>query len=120
LWTAGVLLLAWLTWRGRRFAAPLLAATLTTAATMWLVAPIGAEIDRTASARPIAQDVCGKHFGIDGLRRQMVYSLEFYCDRRLPVSTELEYTLSPTAPPGAVAIKEFPDAGLTLWKRGEP
>jgi hypothetical protein len=120
LWTAAVLLLAWLTWRGRRFAAPMLAATLTTAATMWLVAAIGGEIDRTASARPIAREVCGKHFGIDGVRRQMRYSLEFYCDGRMVDSTTLDYTLSPVAPPGATAVKAFPEAGLTLWRRAEP
>jgi 4-amino-4-deoxy-L-arabinose transferase-like glycosyltransferase len=120
LWTAGALLLAWLTWRGRRFAAPLLAAALTTLAVMWLVAAIGPEVDRTASARPIAQAVCGKRFGIDGVSRQMRYSLEFYCDRVMIASTDLDYTLSPDAPDGASAVAEFPAAGLTLWKRGEP
>jgi hypothetical protein len=31
-------------------------------------------------------------------------------------STDLEYTLSPAVPPGATAVKAFPEAGLTLWK----
>jgi 4-amino-4-deoxy-L-arabinose transferase-like glycosyltransferase len=119
LWTAGVVLLIWLTWRGRRFAAPLLAATLTTVALTWLVATIAPEIDSTASARPIAQEVRGKHFGIEGVPRPMRYGLEFYCDRRMEESIDLEYTLSPTGPPGASLVKEFPDAGLKLWKRGE-
>ncbi len=119
MWTAGVALLAWFAWRGRRFAAPLMAATLTTFAVIWLVAAIGPEVDRMASARLIAVDTCGKTFGIEGVRRQIRYSLEFYCDRQLDESTSLEYTLSPSAPPGARMVKEFPGSGLTLWKRGE-
>jgi len=48
--------------------------------------------------RPIAQEVCGKPFGIDGVRRQMRLQSGVYCDGRMVDSTALEYTLSPVAP----------------------
>src|ERR1017187_6462759 len=93
--------------------------TIATLAVMWLGAGIAPEGDRTASARPMAQEVCGKRSGIEDVSRQMRYSLEFYCDRAMVASTDLDYTLAPAAPPGATAVQQFPDAGLTLWKRGE-
>jgi 4-amino-4-deoxy-L-arabinose transferase-like glycosyltransferase len=112
-----VLMLVWLAWRGRRVAAVLAAATITTGALAWLLGTIAPEIDRTASARPVAQAVCGKNFGINDVRRQMRYGLEFYCDRAMVESSSMEYTLAPEAPPGSRAVQIFPDSGLTLWRR---
>ena len=114
---AALLTLVWLAWRGRRVAAVLAAATITTGTLVWLLSAIAPEIDRTASARPVAQVVCGKSFGISkDVRRQMRYGLEFYCDRAMVESTGMEYTLAPEAPAGAQAVAAFPDAEVTLWR----
>ncbi len=109
--------LLWLAWRGRRGAAILTASAIVAGMLGWLLAAIAPEIDRTASARPMAQTVCGKSFGIDGVGRAMRYGLEFYCDRAMVESTSLEYTLSPAAPEGAVTVASFPDTRLVLWRK---
>jgi 4-amino-4-deoxy-L-arabinose transferase-like glycosyltransferase len=114
---AAGLLLIWLCWRGRRFGATLVAATVTTAIMVWILAVNAPEIDRTASARPIALAVCATQFGVVDLRRQLRYGLEFYCDRAMIDSAAMEYTLSPQAPAGAFAEHAFPEAGLTLWRK---
>lgn len=115
---AALVTLLWLAWRGRRVAAVLAAATITTGALAWLLTAIAPEIDSTASSRPIALAVCGKHFGVaKDVRRQMRYGLEFYCDRPMVESTAMEYTLAVEAPPSTQVEQAFPDAGLTLWRK---
>jgi 4-amino-4-deoxy-L-arabinose transferase-like glycosyltransferase len=117
--SAGLLILAlvWLAWRGRRFGAALLMALVPPGFLLWALTSLGPQVDRQASARPIAQAVCGRTFSLGDVRRHIRYGLQFYCDRRLPDGVNAEYVLSSREVEGAGAVQHFPEAGLTLWKR---
>ena len=78
---AAALLLAWLVWRGRRFGAAALMATVVATTSLWALASLDPALDRAASVRSVALLVCDKPFKLGTVRRHVRYGLEFYCNR---------------------------------------
>lgn len=97
---AGAALLTFLAWRGRRSAATALAAVILALAVVRMISAYGPEIDRAASARPLAREI--ERRGITpaqialapGVRRQTEYGLEFYLDSPLPRGTNAPFLVT--------------------------
>ncbi len=114
---AAALLVAWLSWRGRRFGAAALTATVTCGALLWMLSALAPAVDRAASARPVALAVCDRSFKLGTVRRHVRYGLEFYCNRAMMDTGEAVYVLSSEEVEHAVPVERFPEAGLALWKK---
>ncbi len=110
------LVVLWFAWRGRRFGAVVLAAAIAAGAMLWMIPNLAPRVNQNGSARSIAPSVCGKRFVVGAAPRQILYGLEFYCDRDLTMVTKPEYALSTTQPKNAIAVEKFPEGELTLWK----